>query len=73
MGMPARHTAWTAEKALALPNDWNRYEVLDGELFVSPAPRHMHQRAVANLWEILNEYCRKYGIGEAMMSPADIE
>jgi Uma2 family endonuclease len=73
MGMPAHHTAWTAEKALALPNDGNRYEVLDGVLFVSPAPRPAHQRAVARLWEILKGYCMKHGIGEAMMSPADIE
>jgi Uma2 family endonuclease len=73
MGMPAHHTAWTAEKALALPNDGNRYEVLDGELFVSPAPRPVHQRAVARLWATLDEYCGKHGIGEAMMSPADIE
>jgi hypothetical protein len=38
MGMPAPHTDWTAEMARALPDDGNRYEVLDGELFVSPAP-----------------------------------
>lgn len=32
MGMPAKQTEWTAEMARALPEDGNRYEVLDGEL-----------------------------------------
>jgi Uma2 family endonuclease len=73
MGMPAQETRWTAEMARALPDDGNRYEVLDGELFVSPAPSASHQRAVAHLWEILARYCREHGLGEAMISPADIE
>lgn len=38
MDMPARQTNWTVERALALPADGNRYEVLDGELFVTPSP-----------------------------------
>lgn len=73
MGMPAQHTEWTAELARALPDDGKRYEVLDGELFVSPSPSAFHQRAVARLWAILDEYCRATGVGEAWMSPADIE
>ena len=43
MGMPAQQTDWTAEMARALPEDGNRYEVLDGELFVTPAPSWKHQ------------------------------
>ena len=73
MGMPAQQTVWTAEMVRALPEDGNRYEVLDGVLFVSPTPSALHQRAVAHLWEILDSHCRKHGIGEAMISPADIE
>jgi Uma2 family endonuclease len=38
MVMPALQKEWTVEEALALPDDGNRYEVLDGELFVTPAP-----------------------------------
>lgn len=36
--MPAQQMNWTAEMARALPDDGKRYEVLDGELFVTPAP-----------------------------------
>ena len=73
MGMPAQQTVWTAEMVRSLPDDGKRYEVLDGALFVSPAPSALHQRAVARLWAILDEYCRASRVGEAMISPADIE
>ena len=35
MAMPAPHTEWTIEMVRALPDDGNRYEVIDGELFVT--------------------------------------
>ena len=44
MAMPAT-TRWTAEMARALPDDGNRYEVIDGELFVTPSPTLRHQEA----------------------------
>ena len=46
MAMPAQHTEWTVDMVRALPDDGNRYEVIDGELFVTPAPSVAHQRAV---------------------------
>jgi len=73
MGMPAQQTGWTAEMARALPDDGNRYEVLDGELFVSPAPTHAHQRALRLLYEQLAPYVHGNHLGEVLWSPADIE
>lgn len=73
MGMPARTDGWTAEMARAIPDDTNRYEVLDGELFVTPAPRAPHQRALGRLFELLSPYVRQHGLGELLWSPADIE
>jgi Uma2 family endonuclease len=73
MGMPQHATRWTAEMVRALPDDGNRYEVVDGELLVTPAPTRPHQRAVTILAVLLAEYARKAGIGEALTSPADIE
>ena len=72
MAMPAQHTEWTVEMVRALPDDGNRYEVIDGELFVTPAPSLIHQRAVAELLDILRPYVKAHRIGEALASPADV-
>jgi len=72
MGMPAEITEWTAEMARALPDDGNRYEVLDGELFVTPAPKLDHQRVLGELFIPIHDYVRRHGLGEAVFSPADI-
>jgi len=73
MGMPAQDTYWTLDMVRALPEDGNRYEVLDGTLLVSPAPSYRHQIAVGLLYEILAPYTRRHDIGRTLMSPADIE
>ena len=72
MGMPAVQNDWTVEKALALPEDGNRYEVLDGELFVTPAPSWRHQGAIEYLHPLLREYVRSNALGWAKLSPADL-
>ncbi len=74
MAMPAVHTGpWTAEQVRALPDDGNRYELIDGELLVSPSPSLMHQRAVTGLWRALDAFCREHRLGEVFVSPADPE
>jgi Uma2 family endonuclease len=72
MAMPAQHTEWTVEMVRALPDDGNRYEVIDGELFVTPAPSLTHQNAVLELAVILAPYLRANDIGRAIISPADV-
>jgi len=76
MGMPASAYTTTdfvtAEFVRALPDDGNRYEVVRGELLVTPAPRAWHQEVVGRLFETLRTYLRAQPVGHAMMSPADI-
>lgn len=48
MAFPAREIL-TAHDLDAFPEDGNRYEILEGELLVSPAPFLRHQRLVMNL------------------------
>jgi Uma2 family endonuclease len=73
MGMPAQQTEWTAEMARALPDDGKRYEVLDGELFVTPAPRLPHQLIVGTVFVTVDAYVRAHSLGLTLVSPADIE
>lgn len=71
MGMAAP-TYWTAEMVRALPDDGNRYELVNGELLVSPSPRFWHQRLVGRLHVALENYLRSQSAGEALTAPADI-
>lgn len=56
----------------ALPDDGRRYEILDGELFVSPSPIRIHQRIVLNLLLILDPYIRQNRLGEINIAPFDV-
>ena len=40
---------WTVRDLGRIPDDGNRYELIDGELFVTPAPAPHHQQIVAQL------------------------
>lgn len=62
MGMP-RTFRWTAEMVRALPDDGNRYELVDGVLVVTPAPSMPHQRAVSALNAVLLPYLQAVGVG----------
>jgi Uma2 family endonuclease len=73
MGMPAVAGEWTAEMVRALPDDGNRYEVVDGELLVTPAPTYRHQAVSRALFRLLTDYLRVQPVAEVMYSPADIE
>jgi len=63
---------WTVDRALALPSDGNRYEVLDGELFVTPAPSVPHQLILSRLFTQLHAYIDTNRLGYLLWSPADI-
>ena len=56
----------------ALPDDGNRYELFEGELFVSRAPSLSHQRVLGNLHAILRVYLDQNPIGEVLLTPGVI-
>jgi Uma2 family endonuclease len=74
MGMPDTLTPvyWTADMARRLPEDGNRYEVVYGELLVTPAPRLWHQELVRRLVVALAKYLEAHPLGLVLTSPADI-
>ncbi len=72
MGMPLQHGRFTADMVRAFPDDGNRYELVAGELLVTPAPASPHQRIVLRLARRLADHCDVEGRYETMISPADI-
>lgn len=78
MGMPAtlddRSHKWTVEEVWALPDvPGERYECVDGELFVSPSPTFSHQRCGQWLLELLSPYVRTSPrVGELLVAPSDV-
>jgi Uma2 family endonuclease len=55
----------------ALPDDGNRYEIIDGELLVSPSPTWLHQSAVLDLAMLLRDYARRAGL-KVLVAPAAV-
>jgi Uma2 family endonuclease len=72
MAMPARPSYYTADMVRELPDDGNRYEVVYGELLVTPAPRLGHQELAGRLYRHLGDYLRREPVGHVLFSPADI-
>ena len=73
MGMPLAVPRYTAEEVRRFPSDRLRYEVIRGELFVTPAPGRPHQRAVRELCAALHAYVVAHGLGEALPAPFEVE
>jgi Uma2 family endonuclease len=69
--MTAR-AALTYEDYAALPDDGRRYELLDGELSVTPAPGSAHQIVLANLFRIVDAYVRARDLGVVLFAPLDV-
>jgi len=63
---------WTVARLHALPDDGNRYEIIGGVLYVTPAPRMVHQRALRELYDLLSPYAKAAGL-DVLWSPADIQ
>ena len=73
MGMPHIARRYTVDEVLAFPDDGNRYELVDGELLVTPAPGPTHQTVLTDLTVWLGRYLEQHpGIARLFVSPADI-
>jgi Uma2 family endonuclease len=76
--MPAHRAAkrrWTVEefyKARDAAPAGERWELVDGEVLVTPSPHWVHQRAVLRLFELIAPYVRASALGECFVSPLDV-
>ena len=61
----------TYDDYVLLPED-RRYEVIEGELFVTPAPTPFHQIVAQRLEEILAGFLREHPLGIMLHAPCDV-
>lgn len=79
MGMPATKMParrWTEEEFKAARDaapPGERWELVDGEVLVTPSPHWRHQGIVVSLLEQLLPYCRSSGVGRVFTSPLDVK
>lgn len=77
MAMPALRTRpWTIEQVEALMEQRDgytpRYELVDGELLVTPGPSNRHQRIAFELAILLREYVGRHRLGEVLLGPGAV-
>ena len=66
-------TRLTVRDYLAIPeDDENRYELIDGELYMAPAPTWGHQRNKGKLYSTLERFVYANGLGEVIDAPLDV-
>ncbi len=69
-------SSWTVDAVRELQDEsraWPRFELICGELLVTPAPGTGHQVAVGEIFMLLATYVDREKIGVALTSPADLE
>jgi Uma2 family endonuclease len=63
---------WTTAELDLLPDNGTRYEIIDGELFMSRAPHWEHQEICGNIYTELKTWSRTTGLGRAAINPGII-
>ena len=54
---------WTYADYASLPDDGQKYEVIDGEVYVTPAPGLTHQEIAGRLYRVLIAYVEEHELG----------
>ena len=60
---------WTTSDLELLPDNGDRYEIIDGELFVSKAPHWDHQEICGRVFAVLDTWSLSTGRGRAAIAP----
>jgi Uma2 family endonuclease len=61
---------WTIYDLEVLPeNEWTRYEIIDGELFMTRSPHRRHQQVCGKIFRQLDVWSDASGLGETIVAP----
>lgn len=63
---------WTYTDYLSLPPDSSGYQIIRGELLVTPSPKRNHQWVVQRLFALLEVHINRNGLGELYIAPFDV-
>jgi Uma2 family endonuclease len=63
---------WTRERWETLPEDGNRYEVIDGVLYMSTAPRTFHQWIIQRALFAIHEQVDAHALGFTFVAPIGV-
>ena len=73
MSQAVERVRWTIYDLELLPeNELTRYEVIDGELFVTRSPHRRHQQVCGKIFRQLDAWSESNGLGETISSPGVI-
>jgi len=58
---------------LQLPEDGQRYEIIEGELFVTPAPAFKHGWVASGLFSMLSDFAVRQKVGRFFFAPIGVK
>src|SRR6266852_2865819 len=64
---------WTYDEYAALPDDGQRYEIVNGVLMMAPAPSPEHQDIVLEIASYLRIHIKLAGLGRVFTAPIDVD
>jgi len=62
----------TVEDYRLLPDAGPRYQLIEGDLYMAPAPNRYHQEISLNITLLLGKYLEKRRIGKLYTAPFDV-
>jgi Uma2 family endonuclease len=63
---------FTYEDYIHLPDDGKRYQIIEGEIYMTPAPIPYHQSILINLLILLRDFAENYKLGKIYCAPCDV-
>src|SRR6266566_8559280 len=67
------HGSWTYDEYAALPDDGQRYEIVNGVLVMAPAPSPEHQAIVLEIASYLRIHIKLASLGRVFPAPIDVD